>query len=139
MLIFIIFYHIIISFDIIFYNIMLILLDVVFDTHLTFQTAANQILLNSLRDIFELIFSAAKLQSALENLEGILGDNCHQPTAVDALMKFNYDVEKALDEILSKGALDISHFDFQTIYGMYHDFWAERLKTSFRCYDSKKN
>jgi len=45
----------------------------------------------------------AKLQLGLESLEGILGENCHQPTAVDALMKFNYDIEKALDDILSKG------------------------------------
>ena len=48
--------------------------------------------------------STVKLQNGLESLEGILGDNCHRPTAVDALMKFNYDIEKALDDILSKGS-----------------------------------
>ena len=54
-------------------------------------------------------FLLAKLQSGLEALEGILGDNCHQPTAVNALMKFNYDVEKALDDILSRGTISFSY------------------------------
>lgn len=47
--------------------------------------------------------NSAKLESSLETLEGILMDNCHKPTAVKALLRFDFDVEKALNEILSKG------------------------------------
>eukprot|EP00794_Sanderia_malayensis_P004741 gene4741-5364_t len=47
--------------------------------------------------------SLAMLQSALEHLEGILGDFFHKPTAVTAVMKHNYNADKALNEILNKG------------------------------------
>ncbi|XP_031555843.1 HBS1-like protein [Actinia tenebrosa] len=46
--------------------------------------------------------SEAKLSSCLDQLQSILGDDCHEPTAVDAILKFNFDAERALDYIFSK-------------------------------------
>jgi len=63
----------------------------------------------------------AKLQLGLESLEGILGENCHQPTAVDALMKFNYDIEKALDDILSKGSMQ-AYFPYMFLFSFLITF-----------------
>jgi len=46
--------------------------------------------------------SQAKLSSCLDQLQSILGDDCHEPTAVDAILKYNFDAEKALDYIFSQ-------------------------------------
>jgi len=46
--------------------------------------------------------SQAKLQSCIEQLEDILGDSCHERTAVEAVLSNNFDVEKALNQLLNK-------------------------------------
>lgn len=47
--------------------------------------------------------SEAKLSSCLDQLQSILGENLHEPTAVSAVIQCNYDVERALDQIFSQG------------------------------------
>ncbi|EDO47522.1 predicted protein [Nematostella vectensis] len=46
--------------------------------------------------------SEAKLSSCLDQLNSILGDDCHEPTAVDAILKHDFNVEKALDYIFNR-------------------------------------
>jgi len=48
--------------------------------------------------------SAAKLQSCMEQLQDILGDSCHESTAVQAVLASNFDFEQALDQLLHKGS-----------------------------------
>lgn len=49
------------------------------------------------------IIVLAKLSSCLDQLQSILGDDCHEPTAVEAIIKFDFNAEKALDYIFEKG------------------------------------
>lgn len=43
----------------------------------------------------------AKLQSCIEQLEDVLG-SCHEKTAVEAVLNNNFDVERALNQLLNK-------------------------------------
>lgn len=45
-----------------------------------------------------------KLQSCIEHLEDILGDSIHEKTIVEAILAHNFDVDKALNQILNKGS-----------------------------------
>ncbi|RMX54254.1 hypothetical protein pdam_00016929 [Pocillopora damicornis] len=47
--------------------------------------------------------SEEKLSSCLDQLHSILGENLDECTAVTALMQHNFDLERALDQILSGG------------------------------------
>ena len=44
-----------------------------------------------------------KLSSCLDQLHSILGENLDECTAVTAVMQHNFDIERALDQILSGG------------------------------------
>lgn len=46
--------------------------------------------------------SEAKLSSCMDQLQSILGENLHEPTAVSAIVQCNYDVDRALDYIFSQ-------------------------------------
>ena len=59
-----------------------------------------------------MLFFPAKLSSCLDQLHSILGETCHEPTAVEAVLKYNFDVEKALDDILNGGILAIFNFNY---------------------------
>ena len=54
-------------------------------------------------DVKHLSFSSAKLLSCLDQMHSILGEACHEPTAVHAILKHNFDLERALDQILGGG------------------------------------
>ncbi|CAH3021010.1 unnamed protein product [Porites evermanni] len=47
--------------------------------------------------------SEAKLSSCMDQLHSILGETLHEPTAVTAVLQSNFDLERALDQILSQG------------------------------------
>ncbi|PFX23383.1 uncharacterized protein LOC111333036 [Stylophora pistillata] len=47
--------------------------------------------------------SEEKLLSCLDQLQSILGEHLHEPTAVTAVIQNNFDIERALDQILSGG------------------------------------
>lgn len=47
--------------------------------------------------------SEEKLLSCLDQLQSILGEHLHEPTAVTAVIQNNFDTERALDQILSGG------------------------------------
>ncbi len=56
-----------------------------------------------------IVFFAAKLHSALEYLDGVLGDY-DKPTAVNALLRYGFDPEQALNDLLNKGFSSYSFF-----------------------------
>lgn len=39
----------------------------------------------------------------MDQLQSILGENLHEPTAVSAIVQCNFDVDRALDHIFSQG------------------------------------
>lgn len=53
--------------------------------------------------IIEFHFVSAKLSSCMDQLHSILGETLHEPTAVTAVLQSNFDLERALDQILSQG------------------------------------
>lgn len=44
----------------------------------------------------------------MDQLHSILGETLHEPTAAKAVLQSNFDIERALDQILSQG---IKHID----------------------------
>ena len=53
--------------------------------------------------IIEFLLASAKLSSCMDQLHSILGETLHEPTAVTAVLQSNFDLERALDQILSQG------------------------------------
>ena len=53
--------------------------------------------------IIEFLLASAKLSSCMDQLHSILGETLHEPTAVAAVLQSNFDLERALDQILSQG------------------------------------
>lgn len=45
----------------------------------------------------------AKLLSCMDEFRSILGDHCDEVEATDAILRHNFDLEKAIDDVLSKG------------------------------------
>jgi hypothetical protein len=80
----------------------------------------------------------------LDQLQSILGDDCHEPTAVDAILKYNFDAEKALDYIFSKGISKLLTFVYLLIIKLNVNlnelifFFVENKKDSSRKKTAKK-
>lgn len=53
--------------------------------------------------IIEFLLASAKLSSCMDQLHSILGETLHEPTAITAVLQSNFDLERALDQILSQG------------------------------------
>ena len=49
----------------------------------------------------------AKLLSCLDQFRSILGDNCDENEATAAILKHDFDLERAIDDVLSQGKNDI--------------------------------
>lgn len=44
----------------------------------------------------------------MDQFRSILGDNCDEDEATDAILKHNFDLEKAIDHVLNKGNVDMT-------------------------------
>ena len=40
-------------------------------------------------------------------MHSILGDSCHEPTAVEAILRHNFDLERAIDQVLGGGQYSV--------------------------------
>jgi elongation factor 1 alpha-like protein len=47
--------------------------------------------------------SQAKLLSCMDQFRSILGDNCDEEEATAAILKHDFDLERAIDDVLNKG------------------------------------
>ena len=45
----------------------------------------------------------AKLLSCMDQFRSILGDHCDEEEATAAILKHDFDLEKAIDDVLSEG------------------------------------